>query len=298
MKDPRRVDDLSVAELQRALLEKKRLAREARLEQYRRTGRALPMMPVGEPAPALPALTAPRPRSWLKRALDAVLVLVEVAAVAGLLYVLANGVGVLRELNTQTAAVIAQSVQAVPTLAPTPLVTAVVLPGGHTPPDPRTGQSQFNAEEIPANVRPMVQAMPAPVIPTASPRQAMRIVIPRLNVDAPIVQGDGWEQLKKGVGQHIGSADPGQRGNMVLSAHNDIYGEIFRHLDQLIPGDVFHVYTTAEMFTYVVTGTQIVQPTDVWVLRPTDHASSTLISCYPYLVSNQRIVVFADLQTP
>ncbi len=40
----------------------------------------------------------------------------------------------------------------------------------------------------------------------------MRIEIPALKVDAPVVQGDGWEQLKKGVAQHIGSANPGEGG--------------------------------------------------------------------------------------
>jgi sortase A len=39
----------------------------------------------------------------------------------------------------------------------------------------------------------------------------------------------------------------------------------------------------------------VVEPTDVWVMAPTEHASTTLISCYPYLVDNKRIVVFADL---
>ena len=56
------------------------------------------------------------------------------------------------------------------------------------------------------------------------------MVIPSINVDVNVVEGDDWEQLKKGVAQHIGTADPGQAGNMVLSAHNDIFGELFRYL--------------------------------------------------------------------
>jgi sortase A len=40
---------------------------------------------------------------------------------------------------------------------------------------------------------------------------------------------------------------------------------------------------------------RVVEPTDVWVLEPTEHASATLISCYPYLVNNKRIIIFADL---
>ena len=82
---------------------------------------------------------------------------------------------------------------------------------------------------------------------------------------------------------------------MVLSAHNDIYGEIFRHLDKLAPGDEVVVSTSRQSYTYVVNEIRVVDPTDVWVMDPTEHASLTLISCYPYLINNKRIVVFADL---
>jgi len=39
----------------------------------------------------------------------------------------------------------------------------------------------------------------------------------------------------------------------------------------------------------------VVNPTDVWVLEPTEFASATLVSCYPYRVNTKRIAVFADL---
>jgi sortase A len=117
-------------------------------------------------------------------------------------------------------------------------------------------------------------------------------------VDAPVVQGDGWEQLKKGVAQHVGTPNPGENGNIVFSAHNDIFGEIFRELDKLQPGDVVILYTSQRQYTYVITGTQIVAPTAVEVMAPTPNATVTLISCYPYLIDNQRIVVSAVLQNP
>jgi sortase A len=124
----------------------------------------------------------------------------------------------------------------------------------------------------------------------------VRIQIPAINVDAPVVLGDGWEQLKKGVGQRLGSPNPGLSGNLVLSAHNDIFGEIFRELERLKPGDQVIISTSMRAYTYVISSTQIVEPTQVDVLAPTERPTLTLISCYPYLVDNQRIVVFADLQ--
>jgi sortase A len=93
----------------------------------------------------------------------------------------------------------------------------------------------------------------------------------------------------------IGTANPGQNGNMVLAAHNDIFGELFRHLDQLKPGDEFTVYTNQRAYTYLITGWKIVEPTQVEVMDPTPNTTATLISCYPYLVDNMRIVVTARL---
>jgi sortase A len=294
MKDRRSVDDLSIDELERVLSEKKRVAREARLDQYRQNGRAV-RVPVGTLPDATLSETRPvrAPRSLGRRLFDYFLLIVEVGAVLGLVYVLYNGSNVLAQLNRDVAGAVAQ---AVPTFTATPLVTAVVLPSGHTPPN-SAGGSQPNDSEIPASLLPLVQALAPPVIPTQGPSQALRIVIPAINVDSQVVQGDGWEQLKKGVGQHIGTADPGRNGNLVLSAHDDIFGEIFRYLDKLQPGDEVQIYTASQIFTYVITSARLVAPTDVSVMNATSHPSATLISCYPYLVDKQRIVVFADLKT-
>jgi sortase A len=202
------------------------------------------------------------------------------------------GLSILRTLNQEVADSIQQ-----PTAQPTALITAIVLPSGHTPPNAPNG-AQPNEAEIPEHLRPLVQSLANIPIPTPGLKQAIRIQIPALNVDAPVVQGDGWEQLKKGAGQHIGTPDPGENGNIVLSAHDDIFGEIFRYLDRLKPGDTVILYTNQRQYTYVVTGTQIVEPTRVEVMAPTPNAAVTLISCYPYLIDNQRIVVSAVLQNP
>jgi sortase A len=103
--------------------------------------------------------------------------------------------------------------------------------------------------------------------------------------------------LKKGVGQHLGSANPGEKGNLVLSAHNDIFGEIFRYLERLEAGDEVIIYTSQRSYSYLVVDKQIVEPTQVEVMSPTNQPTVTLISCYPYLVDNKRIAVTARLQS-
>ncbi len=237
---------------------------------------------------AWPAVENPPRRG--RRIFDRILLVVEIAAIAGLVFVIFSGLNLIRDLNREVAAALEQ-----PTITPPPVITAVVLPSGHTPPG-GPGGAQPNEAEIPAALRPVEQSLASLPQPTRGPEQAVRIQIDAIQVDAPIVQGDGWDQLKKGVAQHLGTPPPGQKGNLVLSAHDDVFGEIFRNLDRLKAGDRVIVYTNLRQYRYTVTGSKIVAPTQVDVMDQTPTPTLTLISCYPYLVDNKRIVVTAELQ--
>jgi sortase A len=81
----------------------------------------------------------------------------------------------------------------------------------------------------------------------------------------------------------------------VLSAHNDAYGEIFRDLHKLRSGDEVLVHFDGRVFRYIVRKMEIVLPTQVEVMDPTDYPVLTLITCYPYLIDTHRIVVVCDL---
>jgi sortase A len=291
-------EDMSVEELRRLLIEKRRGARRERLEHFKRTGRVVDVAPdiLAESVPVVDTLEETTDQAQVpvlkrRRVMDRILLTVEILAVVGLVGVLISGFGILRDLNAEVAAALIQE-----TFTPTPLVMAVVLPSGHTPPDAQ-GNTRPNIDEIPAHLQPMVQSLANLPVPTAAPDQAIRIQIPAITIDAPVVQGDGWEQLKKGVGQNVGSANPGQTGNIILSAHNDVYGELFRYLDKLAPGDQVVLYTQQRQYIYVVDRTAVVEPTAVEVMASTGSPTVTLISCYPYLVDKQRIVVFARLQS-
>ena len=290
-------EELSVEELRRLLIEKRRGARRERLEHFKKTGRVVDVTPdtFDASAPVVETLEGSSdqpqvPASKRRRVMDRIFLGVEVLAVMGLVGVLVSGLGILRDLNQEVASALIQE-----TLTPTPLVMAVVLPSGHTPPD-ALGNTRPNLDEIPAHLQPMVQSLANLPVPTSAPDQAIRIQIPAIKIDAPVVQGDGWEQLKKGVAQNVHSVDPGQSGNVILSAHNDVYGELFRYLDKLAPGDQVILYTQQRQYVYVVDRSSIVEPTAVEVMASTGSPTVTLISCYPYLVDKQRIVVFARLQ--
>ncbi len=286
---------LTVDELRRLLVEKRWEARQVRLEHFRRTGRIIEPFKKVETTGRQPARMrefAPQSSNPRQIWVDRLMAGVEILFVLVLFGALLNGALVMRKLNQEAAAAFWQ-----PAPKPPPLISAVVLPEGHTPPD-ALGGTQPNEGEIPEHLRPLVQSLANLPVPTPGSRQAVRIQIPAINVDAPVVQGDGWEQLKLGVAQHAGTPDPGENGNLVLSGHNDVFGEVFRYLERLVPGDVVVIFTIQRKYTYVITGTQIVEPTQVEVMDPTPNPTLTLISCHPYLVDNHRIVVKAVLQTP
>jgi len=277
------------------LLQQLKQSRSQRIDHYVNSGQVdySPVIyPQGEKSPPQPLSNSQRSEKPIRKPwYDRLLVVIEVMAVILLFFLIINSVSALQTLNQEFASALTQ-----PTLTPTPLISAAVLPSGHTFSEDGSGIPMPNESEIPAHLRPIVQAMAAIPIPTQSPRNAVRIQIPAIKVDAPIVMGDGWEQLKKGVGQHIGSPNPGEGGNLILSAHNDIYGELFRDLDRLQPGDIVKVFTNQVTYEFLVYQTQIVEPTFVEVLRQTNESIVTLISCYPYGVNNQRIVVTGQLK--
>lgn len=243
------------------------------------------------------------PRSALRRRkiYDRALLLVEIAAVIGIVLIAVNLVGAIRTLEQETAE--AQSLAdeqrraGIPTIAPTPTLRLenFVLPGGHTV---QNGLPVFNYAEVPSHLLSLVESQwIAPNISRPQPTSdtALTLTIPALNLNQSIVQGVDWAALQQGVGQLVNGVNPGDPiGNVVLAAHNDIYGQIFRHLDQLEPGDQFQIQTQSNNFTYTVTEIRIVAPTDVAVLASRGAATATLISCYPYQVNTERIVVFAD----
>jgi sortase A len=246
---------------------------------------------------------------FLKRFLEGALLAIEIGAAVGLVFVIISAVRLVQELSKETIQAPIPALQPAiegplpvhPTLSqpiPTPsaVVLDIVLPSGHTPPDSQ-GESQFNLDEIPENLRSVQKSLAEIPLPTPGPEQAIRIVIPALNLDVPVVQGDDWEQLKKGVGQHIGSANPGENGNVVLSAHNDIFGRYFRYLDRLKPGDEVILHTEHHTYTYVVEEKMIVRPTRVGLMAPTDDPIVTMISCYPFMLDTKRIIVRARLQS-
>ncbi len=252
--------------------------------------------------PPAPAQVKARKRAR-RRVMDRVLLLVEVLAVLMIGVIGVNLFQAIGKLDVESAK--AQQLAdeqrrlTIPTIAPTPTIRLenVVLPGGHI--IAPNGAPQFNYNEIPTSLYARVQSeWVQPVLnrPPQTSETSQLLIIPKLNLNGTIVQGVDWEALKQGVGQVPNGINPGDEvGNVSFAAHNDIYGKLFQHLDQLQIGDNFQIQTRTTVYTYTVTKIDNnVEPTDTSVLQNREGATATLISCYPYQVDNKRIVVFAD----
>lgn len=120
------------------------------------------------------------------------------------------------------------------------------------------------------------------------------LVIPALLLTQTMYRGVTLPTLDKGVGYWPGTAMPGHVGNVVLGGHRVSKQKPFRNIDLLVPGDEIYLTTDEGTFVYAVSGTQIIEPTDTWIINQSESATLTLFACHPPHSTKQRIAVYAD----
>ena len=142
-----------------------------------------------------------------------------------------------------------------------------------------------------------------------------KMIIPKINVDAPVVMNVGpsnEEQLAAmadGIA-HVrypgASSVPGQVGNTVFSAHSSsdwtdtgAYKFIFVQLEKLAVDDVIYINYESKRYTYKVFDTKVVTPDNIGSLNYTgDKPIITLITCTPLGTAQKRLLVFAEQVSP
>jgi len=124
--------------------------------------------------------------------------------------------------------------------------------------------------------------------------------IPAIGVDEYVVEGTNAGDLAKGPGHYVGTALPGQAGNVAIAGHRTTHGAPFNGLGHLATGDRIIMTTTwGENLTYIVSGTpQVVSPSDVTVLNYFGDNRITLTTCNPEFSSSQRLVAVGKLRQP
>ncbi len=134
------------------------------------------------------------------------------------------------------------------------------------------------------------------------------IIIPKINVDAPIIYMESGENkqiledIKYGVGHYPNTAMPGQVGNVFMTGHSSYYwwsggeyNQIFALLDKLKAGDLVYIYYDGGKYIYRVKESFVVNPSQVNVLENTNEPILTLMTCTPLGTNLRRLIVRADL---
>jgi len=122
-----------------------------------------------------------------------------------------------------------------------------------------------------------------------------RLEVARVALAATVLEGSDDTTLSRAAGHIEHTALPGQPGNAGIAAHRDT---IFRPVRNLRIGDVMTVTTAGGTYDYRIDQTMIVNPEDVYVLDPTEHATLTLVTCYPFTFighAPKRFIVKASL---
>lgn len=125
------------------------------------------------------------------------------------------------------------------------------------------------------------------------------IQIEAIDLIYAIVEGTDTEDIGVAIGHMTGTADLGAMGNCALAGHRGGYsGPYFKNLDKLKIGDTVLI-TNAErtQFTYKVTESFVVEPTEVWVAEDTgpDKAILTLVTCEDS--GSTRLIVRCELES-
>jgi LPXTG-site transpeptidase (sortase) family protein len=129
-----------------------------------------------------------------------------------------------------------------------------------------------------------------------------RVIIPSIKVDSKVIEV-GWDLVEQGgqqvavwqvaeyaVGQHKGSANPGEGGNIVLAGHVGGFGKVFRDLYYVKPGDQMTIYSAGRQYVYIVQERLLVteegvspeqRAANALLIGPTDREVVTMITCWP-----------------
>ena len=124
----------------------------------------------------------------------------------------------------------------------------------------------------------------------------LKIIIPKINLERISYEGADNKTLEQGPGHIEETPLPGDIGRCTISGHRTTYGSPFLRVDELEDGDLIYLETiNGELFTYVVTGRDMVNPEDVYILEGSYRKELLLTTCHPKYSAAKRLIIIAEL---
>jgi sortase A len=121
------------------------------------------------------------------------------------------------------------------------------------------------------------------------------IRIPRLGLNAVVVQGTSTADLRKGPGHYRITGVPGGGRVVAIAGHRTTYGAWFRHIDDLRKGDPIELDFRGVAYVYRVTGHRVVPANDWSIIRYRGYEKLVLSACHPVYSASHRWVAFGRL---
>lgn len=134
----------------------------------------------------------------------------------------------------------------------------------------------------------------------AQDKDALRLIIPKLDLNSVVVNGTTLSALKHGPGLYSVAQMPGEGDrNTSIAAHRNGIGttwNIFYDIDKINIGDELFLAYKDKVYRYLYKETKIVNPDEISVLDKQGYSCLTLTSCHPLGSNALRIIVHAELR--
>ncbi len=232
--------------------------------------------------------------------------------------------------SSATRAAATAATRGAPTVTRAPATVAGSTPAATaTPGTTLTAPATFSASATPA-----VAEEPAPSASLLGSRSPVRLVIADLKIDTAVVPM-GWRVVdtqsgpvsewvipQNEAGHHINSAGLGEPGNLVISGHNNIFGQVFKPISlawdndtrqkvddftdrsDLLNGRVIELYdASGARYDYVVREFYRLKDTGVSYAQriangryilPTEDTRLTIVTCWPPTNNTHRLILIAE----
>lgn len=138
---------------------------------------------------------------------------------------------------------------------------------------------------------PAVEEVQAPI------PEGKRLVLPTIQLDEEVHEGEKFWTLSKGLWRRPNTSTPDRGGNTVIVGHRFTYNgpAQFYHLDKMQIGDKFPLYWEGVEYDYEVFDISVVSALEVSVESPTDDPILTIYTCTPLWSAKDRLVIKSRL---